>query len=76
MPYAPIARPVELLDDPHLLASNGLVPLTLPGGGKTRLPALPVAFDGERPALRHDLPGIGEHTADILRDLGWEKAAE
>jgi crotonobetainyl-CoA:carnitine CoA-transferase CaiB-like acyl-CoA transferase len=77
LPYAPIARPVELLDDPHLLASGGLVPVTLPGSGtKTRLPALPVAFDGVRPPGRRDLPGIGEHTEEILRELGWERAAE
>ena len=75
LPYAPIARPIELLDDPHLLASGGLVLVTLPGGGTTRLPALPVAFDGERPPLRRDLPGVGEHTAEILRELGWEKVA-
>jgi len=76
LPYAPIARPVELLDDPHLLASGGLVPTTLPEGGATRLPALPVAFDGERPSGRRDLPGIGEHTGEILRELGWERGAE
>jgi len=76
LPYAPIARPVELLDDPHLLASGGLVLTTLPGGSTTRLPALPVAFDGERPSRRRDLPGIGEHTQEILRELGWERVAE
>ena len=78
LPYAPIARPVELLDDPHLLASGGLLPVRLPGGGgvTTRLPALPVAFDGARPGLRRDLPGVGEHTAEILRELDWARAAE
>jgi crotonobetainyl-CoA:carnitine CoA-transferase CaiB-like acyl-CoA transferase len=78
LPYAPIARPVELLDDPHLLASGGLLPVRLPGGGgvTTRLPALPVAFDGARPGLRRGLPGVGEHTAEILSELDSERAAE
>ena len=46
LPYAPIARPVELFDDPHLNASGGLVPVTLPDGRRTKLPALPLALDG------------------------------
>jgi crotonobetainyl-CoA:carnitine CoA-transferase CaiB-like acyl-CoA transferase len=41
LPFAPIARPDELFDDPHLAASGGLVPITLPDGKPTRLPALP-----------------------------------
>lgn len=76
LPYAPIARPVELFDDPHLNASGGLVVVTLPGGPTMRLPALPVSLDGQRPALRRDLPAIGQHTAEILAELGWEQAAE
>lgn len=71
LPFAPIGHPIELLDDPHLTRSGGLVPVTLPGGSMTALPALPVAFDGKRPALRHDLPGVGQHTAEILAELGW-----
>ena len=30
------------------------------------LPAYPLALDGERLALRHDLPKLGEHNAEIL----------
>jgi crotonobetainyl-CoA:carnitine CoA-transferase CaiB-like acyl-CoA transferase len=32
LPFAPITRPQDLLDDPHLNASGGLAPLTLPDG--------------------------------------------
>lgn len=70
LPFAPIVRPDELFDDPHLLAGSGLVDVTIPGGGKTRLPALPIEFDGARLGVRHDIPQPGEDTADILRDLG------
>jgi crotonobetainyl-CoA:carnitine CoA-transferase CaiB-like acyl-CoA transferase len=68
--YAPIARPAELFDDPHLAASGGLLPVTLADGRTTRLPALPLAFDGERPGLRRDLPRVGEHGVEIARSLG------
>ena len=71
LPYAPVGKPAELFDDPHLNASGGLLPVTLPGGRATKLPALPLALDGERLPLRRDLPCPGEHGAAILRELGY-----
>jgi crotonobetainyl-CoA:carnitine CoA-transferase CaiB-like acyl-CoA transferase len=46
VPFAPINKPSDLFDDPHLNA-GGLVELTLPQG-KTKLPGLPIEIDGER----------------------------
>lgn len=71
LPFAAIVRPEDLFDDPHLIASKGLVDVTIPGGEATRLPALPIAFDDERPALRHDIPAIDQNGADILREIGF-----
>ena len=71
LPYAPIARPAELFNDPHLNASGGLVPLTLPDGRPISLPALPLSFDGERLAQRRGLPDVGAHTGEILAEIGW-----
>jgi crotonobetainyl-CoA:carnitine CoA-transferase CaiB-like acyl-CoA transferase len=70
LPFAPIARPWDLLDDPHLNASGGL--LSTRAGAKTiRVPALPLEFDGERLGKRTDPPAIGEHGASLLRELGY-----
>jgi crotonobetainyl-CoA:carnitine CoA-transferase CaiB-like acyl-CoA transferase len=69
LPFAPITRPVELFDDPHLNASGGLVPVTLPNGAVSKLPALPVSFDGLRLAQRRGLPEVGEHNAEIAAEL-------
>ncbi len=74
LPFAPIAKPGDLFDDPHLNASGGLMPLTLPDGRTVRLPALPLSFDGQRLAQRHDLPAPGEHTDVILQEIGWDQA--
>ncbi|NRT55438.1 CaiB/BaiF CoA transferase family protein [Sphaerotilus uruguayifluvii] len=78
LPYAPIVRPHELFDDPHLAATGGLAPVTLPadasGAGEpveTRLPLLPLALDGQRLPLRHAPPSIGEHGQALLRELGY-----
>jgi len=72
LPFAPIARPDELFDDPHLNAGGGLLDLTLADGTATRLPSLPIEIDGERLGLRHDIPTIDEDRASILRELGIE----
>jgi crotonobetainyl-CoA:carnitine CoA-transferase CaiB-like acyl-CoA transferase len=74
LPFAPIARPDDLFDDPHLNAAGGLLDVTIPGGAATRLPALPLEFDGERPGLQHDIPTIGRDGDAILRDLGFDDA--
>jgi crotonobetainyl-CoA:carnitine CoA-transferase CaiB-like acyl-CoA transferase len=71
LPFAPIGKPADLFDDPHLNASGGLLPVTLPDGRTTKLPALPIALDGERLGVRRDLPKPGEHGAAILREMGY-----
>ena len=69
LPFAPIARPWELLDDPHLNASGGLLETKI--GSKTiRVPALPLALDGKRQRKRADPPRIGEHGRELLTELG------
>jgi crotonobetainyl-CoA:carnitine CoA-transferase CaiB-like acyl-CoA transferase len=74
LPFAPIGRPAELFDDPHLNESGGLVPVTLPDGRGTKLPALPLALDGERLPLRRDLPSPGGSDVEIARELGYDEA--
>jgi len=70
LPFAPISTPVDLFDDPHLNAGDGLIELTLSDGSKTKLPALPIEMKGKRLGLHQDLPNIGEHTDDVLTSLG------
>jgi crotonobetainyl-CoA:carnitine CoA-transferase CaiB-like acyl-CoA transferase len=71
LPYAPIAKPEDLFTDPHLSASGGLADITLLNGVKTQVPALPVQMDGRRFGTRLDLPRVGEHTRELLRELGY-----
>jgi len=69
LPFSRIARPWDLFEDPHLKASGGLLPITLPDGRPLAVPALPIRFGAERPGLRLDLPKPGEHTEEILGPL-------
>ena len=71
LPYAPIVRPEQLFDDPHLNQSGGLAALTTEAGEETKVPLLPLAFDGERLPPRQPLSSIGEHTAEVLRAIDY-----
>jgi len=68
LPFARINKPWDLFGDPHMNA-GGLLPITLPDGQASSVPALPIQFGTERFGLRADLPKPGEHTAEILATL-------
>ncbi len=75
LPFAPIAKPADLFDDPHL-NTGGLLPITMPNNGeKTKLPALPIEFEGSRFGVFHDVPTVGEDTDHILADIGLDAEA-
>jgi crotonobetainyl-CoA:carnitine CoA-transferase CaiB-like acyl-CoA transferase len=78
LPYAPITKPEDLFDDPHLLATGGLAEVTLPpdasGAGQaiaTRTALLPLTLDGERLRLRAAPPSLGQDTQALLMGLGY-----
>jgi crotonobetainyl-CoA:carnitine CoA-transferase CaiB-like acyl-CoA transferase len=75
LPFAPIGKPHELFDDPHLNHPGAMVNLTLEDGRTTPAPALPIALQGDRLALRRDLPRVGEHGREITAELGYDDDA-
>ena len=76
LPFAPIARPEQLFDDPHLTATGGLAEITLPDGERAgqvaRTTLLPLRMDGRRLAVRSDPPRLGQHTEPLLQGLGYD----
>src|SRR4051794_35750718 len=78
LPFAPIRKPEELFDDPHLLATGTLADVRLtdgPRAGETaKATLLPVTMEGERLGVRLHPPRMGEHTADLLAELGYTEA--
>jgi crotonobetainyl-CoA:carnitine CoA-transferase CaiB-like acyl-CoA transferase len=77
IPFAPINKPADLFDDPHLNDAGGLVEVTLRGGEndgrKIRLPALPIEMDHRKFGVHQDLPGQGEHSVQVLKEAGYSE---
>jgi crotonobetainyl-CoA:carnitine CoA-transferase CaiB-like acyl-CoA transferase len=73
LPFAPIARPEDMFDDPHLNASGGLESVDLVGGGETRLPLIPIEMNGRRLGVSPIIPDAGQHTSSILASLGYDE---
>jgi crotonobetainyl-CoA:carnitine CoA-transferase CaiB-like acyl-CoA transferase len=74
LPFAPIGRPEDLFDDPHLRAGQGLAPVMLDDGTQTYLPVLPIALDGERLG-GGVLPLAGADSDRLLGLLGFDAGA-
>ena len=82
LPYAPITRPEDLFDDPHLQATGGLASMSVPADAssagqpiKTRAALLPLSIGGQRLPLRFPPPALGAQTDDLLRSLGYADPA-
>src|SRR6267142_3591828 len=73
IPFAPLRRPDQLLNDPHLNASNQFLDTPLPGRGTAKLPKMPVRSTAYEFELRRPAPELGEHTREVLTEFGLTK---
>jgi crotonobetainyl-CoA:carnitine CoA-transferase CaiB-like acyl-CoA transferase len=71
IPFAPIARPEELFEDPQLNETNWLLETTFPTGENTRMPRIPIKMNDYEFDKRLDPPGVGMHTREVLQALGY-----
>ncbi|HEY2529344.1 MAG TPA: CaiB/BaiF CoA-transferase family protein [Xanthobacteraceae bacterium] len=70
IPFSRVATPGDLFDDPQLNAGGRMLEIALANGGRAKLPRLPVEIGDHDFALRRQPPAIGEHSAEVLRELG------
>jgi crotonobetainyl-CoA:carnitine CoA-transferase CaiB-like acyl-CoA transferase len=74
IPFAPVAKPGDLFDDPHLNAGGRMLDIQFPNGVTAGLPRLPIEMSEHDLGLRRQAPAIGEQTVEILRESGLEQA--
>jgi crotonobetainyl-CoA:carnitine CoA-transferase CaiB-like acyl-CoA transferase len=74
IPFSPVARPGDLFDDPQLNAGGRMLDVAVGDGQRTKLPRLPLEIGDHDLALRRQAPAVGEHTAEILTELGLATA--
>jgi crotonobetainyl-CoA:carnitine CoA-transferase CaiB-like acyl-CoA transferase len=70
--WAPVQNLDEVLADPQVYASGGLVEVP-DGAGTTLLPASPADFAGTPCAQRWMAPELGQHTDEVLAELGRDE---
>jgi crotonobetainyl-CoA:carnitine CoA-transferase CaiB-like acyl-CoA transferase len=70
VPYAMIVAPADLPGDPHALASGLFETYDHHVVGRVRHPRHPTIFRGTPAALTRASPALGEHTDEILGELG------
>jgi crotonobetainyl-CoA:carnitine CoA-transferase CaiB-like acyl-CoA transferase len=72
LPFAPINRPEDLFDDPHL-QHGGLEDVTLDNGAHVRLPTIPLEIGGARIGAPQKLPKPGRDARRVLAGLGYDE---
>ena len=73
LPFAPITRPRDLFDDPHLNA-GGMLETKDPRGTTFKVPGLPLELGGKRLGMRNQPPGVSENARELLASLGYAPA--
>jgi crotonobetainyl-CoA:carnitine CoA-transferase CaiB-like acyl-CoA transferase len=74
VPHARVLKRAEVLTNEQVAANATITTFADPRAGKMRQARNPAHFDGEPLPIRRHAPAIGEHTDEVLRELG--KTAE
>ncbi|MDW8326195.1 MAG: CoA transferase [Anaerolineales bacterium] len=75
IPCGPINTVTDLLNDPHYRARGNIIEQVHPTAGAVRSLANPVRLTATPPVYRRPPPALGEHTAEVLGELGYSAEA-
>jgi crotonobetainyl-CoA:carnitine CoA-transferase CaiB-like acyl-CoA transferase len=69
----PIQAPIEVCQDPQALANNYFIDVDHPAWGRIRQVGFPWDFSDTPASWRREAPGLGQHTDEVLLELGYSK---
>ena len=74
IPFAPVAKPGDLFEDPHLNAGGRMLDVAFKDGVRAKIPRMPLEVGSHDFGLRRQAPTIGQHSVEILEEAGLSKA--
>jgi CoA:oxalate CoA-transferase len=64
----------EVFQDPQILAQKMVIDVDHPGSGIVRMLGFPIKLSGTPCRVRHPAPALGEHSDEVLAELGYSDA--
>jgi crotonobetainyl-CoA:carnitine CoA-transferase CaiB-like acyl-CoA transferase len=74
VPAGPVYGYDQIMNDPHIKARKMVVEIDHPKIGRMKTIGLPIKSTGELTAIRMPAPWLGQHSDEVLRDLGYTGA--
>jgi crotonobetainyl-CoA:carnitine CoA-transferase CaiB-like acyl-CoA transferase len=71
--FAPVQNLDEVLVDPQALANDYVIDFDHPHLGNVKLPGFPIHFSANSAGTHSPAPGLGEHTDQVLDDMGYSQ---
>ena len=71
IPYAKVLKVGEMMELPHVKETEMVISMDSPEHGRLAVPAIPIRMSGSAGEIRRSAPRIGEHTNEILREIGY-----